>query len=250
MTKESVHVHSLSVSYSKKPVLWSVDFRLPTGVFAAIVGPNGAGKSTLLKSCVGLLKPATGYVEFFDNQTLKQAQKKIAYLPQRESVDWHFPISVREVVEMGTLVLEPISKSQRESVVEKALEDVALTSFADRQISDLSGGQQQRVFIARALAQGADLFFLDEPFAAIDASTEKTIIKVLRKLVDQGKTVIAVMHDLFSVYENVDRLVLINTRLIAEGTKKEVFTAENLKAAYGGQLDMLSKILHLVEDSK
>lgn len=243
---EVLHVHSLSVSYGKSPVLWSVDFKIPSGTFVGVVGPNGAGKSSLLKACVGLLPWAQGNVSFFGNQSLNDVRSSVAYLPQRESVDWQFPISVKEVVEMGLLARKKtVSRQETERVVNEALDAVSLTKYADRQISDLSGGQQQRVFIARALAQDAEILFLDEPFAAVDVATEKMIAGVLKKLVSQGKTVIAVMHDLFSVYEYVDQLVLLNTRLVAHGPKAEVFNPENLQAAYGGQLEMLSKVMHL-----
>lgn len=246
MSQEVLHVHNLSVSYGRNPVLWSVDFKIPTGSFVGIVGPNGAGKSTLLKACVGLLPPSQGEVTFFGTQKLNEARSRIAYLPQRESVDWHFPISVREVVSMGLLASKTKrSKAEAAAHVENCLNSVSLMKYADRQIADLSGGQQQRVFIARALAQEADIFFLDEPFAAVDVATEKMISGVLRDLVANGKTVIAVMHDLFSVFENVDRLILLNTRLVAEGPKHEVFKPEFLQAAYGGQLEMLSKVMHL-----
>lgn len=245
-SNEVLHVHSLSVAYGKTPVLWSVDFKLPAGSFVGIVGPNGAGKSTLLKACVGLLPASQGHVGFFGDQELSAVRSRVAYLPQRESVDWNFPISVREVVSMGLLARKnPPSLASARDQIEKCLDSVSLLKYADRQISDLSGGQQQRVFIARALAQDADLFFLDEPFAAVDVATEKLISGVLRELVARGKTVVAVMHDLFSVFENVDRLILLNTRLVAEGPKNEVFKPEHLQAAYGGQLEMLSKVMHL-----
>lgn len=248
---EVLHVHNLSVAYGKTPVLWSVDFKLSAGSFVGIVGPNGAGKSTLLKACVGLMSPAQGYVGFFGDQSLDKVRARVAYLPQRESVDWNFPISVREVVSMGLMARHqkfPLAKHNEE--VSRCLDSVSLTKYAHRQIADLSGGQQQRVFIARALAQNADIFFLDEPFAAVDVATEKMISGVLKELVQSGKTVVAVMHDLFSVFENVDRLILLNNRLVAEGPKSEVFKPEYLQAAYGGQLEMLSKVMHLFAQTK
>ncbi|HVJ64471.1 MAG TPA: metal ABC transporter ATP-binding protein [Bdellovibrionota bacterium] len=248
--QEVLHVHNLSVAYGKTPVLWSVDFKLPSGTFVGIVGPNGAGKSTLLKACVGLMKPAQGYVGFFGDKSLASVRSRVAYLPQRESVDWNFPISVREVVAMGLLARhDKVPARDEVAEIDRCLAAVSLGKYADRQISDLSGGQQQRVFIARALAQNADLFFLDEPFAAVDVATEKMISGVLKDLVAQGKTVIAVMHDLFSVFENVDRLILLNNRLVAVGPKSEVFKPEYLQAAYGGQLEMLSKVMHLFAQS-
>jgi manganese/zinc/iron transport system ATP- binding protein len=249
--KEAVHVHNLSVAYGRTPVLWSVDFKLPMGSFIGVIGPNGAGKSTLLKACVGLMKPTQGYVGFFGDKPLSEIRSRVAYLPQRESVDWNFPISVREVVSMGLMARhKKLTSTEAQHEVDAALESVSLTKYASRQIADLSGGQQQRVFIARALAQGADIFFLDEPFAAVDIATEKMISGVLKKLVADGKTVVAVMHDLFSVFENVDRLILLNNRLVAEGTKSEVFRPDYLQAAYGGQLEMLSKVMHLFAQNK
>ena len=248
---EVLHVHNLSVAYGKTPVLWSVDFQLPAGSFVGIVGPNGAGKSTLLKACVGLMSPAQGYVGFFGDLPLAEVRSRVAYLPQRESVDWNFPISVREVVSMGLMARKvKLANAEHRREVDRCLESVSLSQYSERQISDLSGGQQQRVFIARALAQNADIFFLDEPFAAVDVATEKLISGVLKELVSSGKTVIAVMHDLFSVFENVDRLILLNNRLVAEGPKSEVFKPEFLQAAYGGQLEMLSKVMHLFAQHK
>lgn len=244
-----LEVHDLTVSYNKKPVLWSVDFTLPAGVLAGIIGPNGAGKSTLIKSIMGLLPISAGYVKMFD-QDIAQVRKKISYVPQRESVDWDFPTNALEVVLMGRYHQIGMFKSARKADVDAAMEALRLVKmegFAKRQISQLSGGQQQRVFLARALAQDADLYFMDEPFAGVDATTEATIIEVLRKMVSKGKTIIVVHHDLQSVREYFDWLLLLNMHLVASGPTNTVFTDELLQKTYGGKLSLLSKIGDLVQ---
>ena len=244
-----LEVHDLTVSYHKKPVLWSVDFTLPSGILVGIIGPNGAGKSTLIKAIMGLLPISAGYVKMFD-QNIDQIRPRISYVPQRESVDWDFPTNAIDVVLMGRYHQIGMFKSPRKADIDAAMEalkQVKMEGFAHRQIAQLSGGQQQRVFLARALAQDADLYFMDEPFAGVDAATEATIIEVLRKMVALGKTIIVVHHDLQSVKEYFDWVLLLNMHLVASGPTAQVFTEELLQKTYGGKLSLLSKIGDLVQ---
>jgi manganese/zinc/iron transport system ATP- binding protein len=246
-TPAPVEVHDLTVSYQNKPVLWDVDFSIPEGKLIAIVGPNGAGKSTLIKGIMGLLKPVSGHVLIY-GKPLEQQRKRIAYVPQRETVDWNFPINVKDLVLMGRYAHLKIF--QRPSVddkkrVQQALDQVGMLPYADRQISQLSGGQQQRVFLARALTQDADIYFMDEPFAGVDASTESAILELLRELRSAGKTVVVVHHDLQTVSDYFDWVMLLNLRMIAFGPMESSFTRENLKKTYGGRLNILSQVIEL-----
>lgn len=240
----AIEIHNLTVSYLRKPVLWDIDFQLPQGQLIGIVGPNGSGKTTLLKTLMGLLKPDSGYVKIY-GKDLDEVRSRVSYVPQRESVDWDFPASVMDVVEMGryrkTNIFRRLSSSDR-NLAAKALEKVGMLEFAKRQISQLSGGQQQRVFIARALAQQADLYVMDEPFVGVDAATEDSILTLLSEMKREGKTVIIVHHDLQTAFDFFDHIVLLNTRLVAAGPKQEVFTSELLQEAYGGRLTVLSRI--------
>lgn len=239
-----LEVHDLTVSYRYKPVLWNVDFTLPEGSVTAIVGPNGAGKSTLLKSVMGLLPLASGEVKIY-GEPFKKKRSLIAYVPQRGEVDWDFPINVFDVVLMGRFGRLPLFRRPRardKEVAKEALEKVGMTEFSDRQISQLSGGQQQRVFIARALAQEASLYLMDEPFAGVDAATESAIVSLFKELKDSGKTVVCVHHDLNTVTQYFDHVVLLNLQLMGAGPVAEVFTAENLHRTYGGRLGLLSEV--------
>lgn len=250
MNNSSIEVHNLTTAYDKRPVLWDIDFELPAGQLIGIIGPNGSGKTTLLKSIMGLVPPSSGYVRIF-GQPLEDVRQRISYVPQRESVDWDFPISVREVVEMGRYrrgnLFRRLGATDR-ALAAEALEKVGMSAFADRQISQLSGGQQQRVFVARALAQGADLYLMDEPFAGVDAASEAAILELLAEMKQAGKTVLIVHHDLQTAGQFFDWVILLNTRLIAAGPVAEVFTPELLTQAYGGQLTILSEISHLVKN--
>ena len=231
-------VRGMTVSYGQKPVVFSVDMTVSEGSMTAIIGPNGAGKSTLLKAALGIVKPLSGRVMVF-GKSLKGQRDRIAYVPQRASVDWDFPTRVIDVVLMGLHRELGLLRRVRQHHFDKALaclERVGMADFSDRQIGQLSGGQQQRVFLARALAQSADLYLLDEPFAGVDAATEKAIIDVLKSLKAEGKTVVAVHHDLSTVGEYFDRVFMINTRKVAEGSVAEAFTAQNLDKTYGGRL--------------
>lgn len=228
-------VEYLSVSYDNTSVLWEIAFEFSEGKLVGIIGPNGAGKSTLLKALLGMVKTISGKVEFF-GLPLKKMKGRIAYVPQRSSVDWDFPITVLEVVLMGRYhklgLFKWSSKKDRMAAL-AALEKVGMSAFADRQISALSGGQQQRVFIARALVQEADIYFMDEPFAGVDMASEITMIQILKQLKNEGKTLFVVHHDLNTVEDYFDSVVLLNTCLIAYGPTKEKFNKENIRRAYG-----------------
>lgn len=240
----ALEVHDLTVAYHKKPVLWGVDFEIPAGNLVGIVGPNGAGKSTLIKAAMGLLPLSSGWVEMF-GEPLEENRHRVGYVPQREDIDWDFPVSVMDVVLMGRygkLGLFKWPKKEDRRVAEESLAKVKMLPFANRQISNLSGGQQQRVFLARALAQESDMYFMDEPFAGVDAATESAIIDLLRDLKSKGKTVFVVHHDLSTVKEYFDWLILLNTRLVAHGPTDEVFTPEMLGKTYGGQLTVMTEV--------
>ncbi len=238
-----VSIHDLTVAYHRKPVLWDVDLDVPQGRLVGIIGPNGAGKSTLIKAALDLVPCVSGEVLIY-GRPFRQQRRLVAYVPQRESVDWDFPISAVEVVMMGRYGMmgwfRPPTRAHRRAAVE-ALERVGMADFADRQISTLSGGQQQRIFLARALAQEAQIYFMDEPFASVDAATERAIIAVLTELKDAGRTVLVVHHDLQTVSRYFDHVIMLNMRVVAHGPTREVFTEENLARTYGGRLTLLSE---------
>jgi manganese/zinc/iron transport system ATP- binding protein len=238
----AVEVADLTVAYREKPVLWDVDLTVPKGVLMAIVGPNGAGKTTLIKAALGLVRPAAGQV-LVHGRPYEEQRRLVAYVPQRGTVDWDFPTNVLDVVTMGTYGtlgwLRRPGRAERTRAL-AALEQVGITDLAGRQISQLSGGQQQRVFLARALVQEAEVYFMDEPFQGVDATTEVAIVQLLQELRAGGKTVIVVHHDLQTVAEYFDWVTLLNVRRIASGPVDEVFTDENLRLAYGGRVPLLS----------
>lgn len=243
-------VHQLTVNYDKTPVLWDISCEVPQGRLVGIVGPNGAGKSTLIKAALGLIKPISGKIEFF-GLPLKEVNKRIAYVPQRESVDWDFPITARELVLMGRYGRLGLFRWPRKAdwiAADRYLEMVGMMPYANRQISQLSGGQQQRVFIARALLQEADIYFMDEPFAGIDLATEKVIMNILGKLKSEGKTVFVVHHDLNTTQSYFDWAILLNMKLVACGPVKEVFTTDNLLATYGKSFSLLDEALKLSQN--
>jgi len=239
--RPAIEVNDLTVAYHEKPVLWDLDLEVPAGVLMAIVGPNGAGKSTLIKAMLGLVRAAAGQVLFFGRPYAEQ-RRLVAYVPQRGSVDWDFPTSVLDVVMMGRYGalgwLRRPGKREREMAM-AALAQVGMEEFAERQISQLSGGQQQRVFLARALVQDAQLYLMDEPFQGVDAKTERAIVAVLQELRRQGKTVVVVHHDLETVPEYFDHVLLLNVRRIASGPVSEAFNEENLRLTYGGRIPFL-----------
>ena len=242
-TATPLSVAGLTVAYHRVPVLEDATCEVPAGSLSAIVGPNGAGKSTLLKAALGLIPAAAGSVSFW-GQPLNAVRGRVGYVPQRSEVDWDFPVTAAQVVEMGLYreigLFRPVGKSHRRRAAE-ALDRVGLAEFGGRQIARLSGGQQQRVFLARALVQGADLYLMDEPFAGVDAATERAIVELLRELRSAGKSVLAVHHDLSTVPEYFDRAVLLNKTVRAAGPVGETFTADVLKEVYGGRLAVLSE---------
>jgi manganese/zinc/iron transport system ATP- binding protein len=233
----AVEVTDLTVAYGEKPVLWDVDLEVPQATLMAVVGPNGAGKTTLIRSILGMVEPAAGQALVF-GKAYEEQRRRVAYVPQRGTVDWDFPTSVLDVVLMGTYgrlgwVRRPGSAEKADA--REALEQVGMAEYAGRQISQLSGGQQQRVFLARALVQHADVYFMDEPFQGVDATTERAIVELLRALRSGGKTVVAVHHDLQTVPEYFDQVTLLNVRRIASGPVEDAFTEENLRRTYGGR---------------
>ncbi len=238
----------MTVAYHRKPVLWDIDLIAPEGKLIGIVGPNGAGKSTLIKAVLGLVPAASGRVTFYGKPYARQ-RHRVGYVPQRESVDWDFPVTTTDVVTMGTYGqlgwLRRPGARQRETA-RRCLEQVGMTAMADRQIRQLSGGQQQRVFLARALAQDASIYFMDEPFSGVDAATESAILRLLQSLRREGKTVLVVHHDLPTVRQYFDHVILLNMRLIAAGPTETTFTNENLQKTYGGRLTILDEAAEAV----
>ncbi|MNM78995.1 High-affinity zinc uptake system ATP-binding protein ZnuC [compost metagenome] len=236
-------IQNLSVAYQKKPVLRDISFEVPEGQLIGIIGPNGAGKSTLIKAALGLLPRLSGEVLIY-GEPYAQQRKRIGYVPQRESIDWDFPTSALDVVMMGRYGhlgwFKRPGREERRLAME-CLAKVGMTDYADRQISQLSGGQQQRIFLARALAQDASLYFMDEPFVGVDAATEKAIITLLNELKQQGKTVLVVHHDLNTVKEYFDWVVLLNVSLVAAGPVEQTFTTDLLQRTYGGRLTILDQ---------
>jgi ABC-type Mn2+/Zn2+ transport system ATPase subunit len=229
-----LEVRDLTVSYNRIPALHHIAFEVRCGESVALLGPNGAGKSTLLKSLAGLLPRETGTIAFHGRE-VAGATKDFAYLPQRENIDWDFPTTVRGLVEMGRYLRLGWWRRFRDEdceAVDKAIEAMRLEKLEKRQISALSGGQQQRSFLARALAQQAHVFLLDEPFTGLDKPTQDNLKELLRSLRDQGKLIIASHHDLPTVPELFDRVILLNGELIAEGPVQEVFTESNIHKTY------------------
>ena len=243
-THAPVAVRDLTVAYREEPVLWDVDLTVPEGRLVAIVGPNGAGKSTLIKAILDLVPRTSGTVSVY-GKSYKQNREMVGYVPQRGSVDWDFPTTSLDIVQMGLYgklgwIRRP-GKKERQIAFE-SLEKVGMEDFADRQISQLSGGQQQRVFLARALAQDAEIYFMDEPFAGVDAATETAIVNVMRELRAAGKTLIIVHHNLETVLEYFDWVVLLNVGIIANGPADEAFTLENIRQTYGGRIAALNSL--------
>jgi manganese/zinc/iron transport system ATP- binding protein len=234
----ALEIDDLTVAYNSNPALWDVSLEVPEGVLMAIVGPNGAGKSTLIKAALGLIPRAAGDVRFF-GQSYSKARDQVGYVPQRGSVDWDFPATVLDVVIMGLYGslgwFRRPGKRERQLALE-ALEQVGIADLAQRQISQLSGGQQQRTFLARALVQEAQIYFMDEPFAAVDAVTERAIVALLRELRSRGKTVVVVHHDLQTVSDYFDWVTLLNVEVAASGPVSEVYTEDNLRRTYGGRV--------------
>lgn len=245
--KPALQVSQLSVNYDKTPVLWDLSFEVPSGKVVGIIGPNGAGKSTFIKTALGLIKPIAGKIEFFGH-SLKEMQQRVAYVPQRESVDWDFPITVRNLVLMGRYGKLGMFRWPRKAdwaAADHYLESVGMLPYAERQISQLSGGQQQRVFIARALLQEADIYFLDEPLAGIDQASESVIMGIIQQLRDQGKTLFVVHHDLNTAEQYFDWAILLNMRLVSSGPIENVFTPDILHKTYGKSYALFDEAVKL-----
>lgn len=244
MPTPALETHDLTVTYHKRPVLYGVDLAVPEGNLVGIIGPNGAGKSTFIKAIMGVVPSSGGWVKVY-GKPLKEMLHRVGYVPQRESVDWDFPVTVMDVALMGTYgklgLFRRAGKKER-IIASEALDKVGMLPYANRQIGNLSGGQQQRVFLARALAQDSDLYFMDEPFAGVDAATERAIISLLQEMREKGKTVLVVHHDLQSAQQYFDMLVLLNMRLVAFGKTQDIFTPELLHKTYGGKLTVLSEM--------
>lgn len=243
----ALSVHHLSVNYGKTPVLWDISLEVPKGHLVGILGPNGAGKSTFIKAAMGLIIPISGKIDFFGH-SLRKERQRVAYVPQRESVDWDFPITVLDLVLMGRYGRLGLFRWPRKAdrmAAEHYLDQVGMKAYAHRQISQLSGGQQQRVFLARALLQEADLYFMDEPFSGIDLATETVMMNIMKQLKAQGKTVFVVHHDLNTVENYFDWIILMNMRLIDYGPVEKVFVRENLNTAYGKSSSFFDEALRL-----
>ena len=244
MNPPALELHDLTVSYAKKPVLYGVDVQVPQGPLVGIIGPNGAGKSTMIRAIMGLTPLSGGWVQIF-GESFEKSRHRVGYVPQREQVDWDFPVNVMDVVLMGRYGrrgwLRRVTKEDKK-IAEESLDKVGMLPFRNRQIANLSGGQQQRVFLARALAQQSDLYLMDEPFAGVDATTERAIVTLLQELQSQGKTILVVHHDLTTAKEYFDHLLLLNMRLVSFGKTEDIFTIEQLQKTYGGRLTILSDV--------
>ncbi len=239
----SIKVQRLSVSYGQKRVLANINLELNQSSIYGVVGPNGAGKSTLFKAILDLIEYDTGEITVLEGK-IEDHRKKVAYVPQKDDVDWKFPATVYDIVSQGRYphkkILERLNTSDN-IIIDASLEELGILDLKNRQIGQLSGGQQQRVFIARALAQEADIFFLDEPFVGVDITTEEKIIQTLKRLRSEGKTLLVVHHDLSTVESYFDHVILLNQRLIACGKTSDMFTSENIAKCYGPQLTILNK---------
>jgi len=239
-----IQVKGLSVSYDRKRVLSNIFLNIETGNIYGVVGPNGAGKSTLFKAILGIINPNAGEITVM-NTNVEEVRKKIAYIPQKDEVDWDFPATVMDIVMMGRFphkkMFQRIDNNDKQ-IAAQALEKLGITDLAKRQIGALSGGQQQRVFIARALCQGAEIFFMDEPFVGVDMTTEHRIVEIMKELAENGKTILVVHHDLSTVDDYFDKVILLNQRLIKYGDVSEVFTKENIAFTYAPQMKILQEI--------
>lgn len=241
---KTIDVKNLSVSYSGKRAISNVSFSLESGKLIGIIGPNGAGKSTLVKGMLNLVPKDSGEVQIY-GQSLDSMRQEIAYIPQRAEIDWDFPILVRDTVLLGTypklgLFKRPGAKEKARAM--EALTKVGMEDFADKQIGQLSGGQQQRVFVARSLAQDAEIFFMDEPFVGVDINSEEIIIKVLKELRDQGKTIFVIHHDLTKVEDYFDDVILINKELMGAAPVKEIVTPELMERTFEAPLSVLENM--------
>ena len=245
-----IEFHDVTVAYGRRPVLWNIDLTIDDPCLFGVIGPNGAGKSTLLKAALGLVPTVGGSVRFF-GEPLDRVHNRVGYVPQRETVDWDFPVSVMDVVLMGTYgelgwFRRPAARHREQA--RECLDRVGLADFADRQIGRLSGGQQQRVFLARALAQRADVYLLDEPMAGVDARSQERIFQVLADLRAEGRLVVVVHHDLRTAAAWFDGVALVDMRLVAAGPTAAVLTPDNLRRTYAGQMEVLDELGRAVAD--
>jgi manganese/zinc/iron transport system ATP- binding protein len=244
----ALDVRGLMVHYGSSPIVWDLHLSVPTGHLVGIMGPNGAGKTTFIKAILGLLEGTTGVVRLMGHK-LDAIRRKVAYVPQRERVDWDFPMTVRDLVEMGCYPKRGLFRSltrEDHQRVENALELLGLSSMAKVQIGQLSGGQQQRAFVSRAIAQDAELYFLDEPFEGIDQVSEHILVDVLRSLRSNGKTIFVVHHDLVTAGKYFDWAIFLNTRLVSNGPMCQVFTSENLYLTYGKNLAIVEEVVKIL----
>ena len=240
----ALQIEDLTVAFNSRPALWDVDLEVPEGVLMAIVGPNGAGKTTLIRAALDLIPRAAGTVRIF-GEPVARARRLTGYVPQRGSVDWDFPTTVQDVVMMG--LYGRLGWLRRPGAAERqrtrqALEQIGIADLATRQISQLSGGQQQRTFLARALVQDAQLYFMDEPFAAVDAITERAIVTLLQELRGRGRTVVVVHHDLQTVPDYFDQVTLLNVEIIASGPTAAVYSEDNLRRTFGGRVAGIARV--------
>jgi manganese/iron transport system ATP-binding protein len=240
--QQRIEVKQLTVRYRTVDALRDVTLTIRAGRLVGIFGPNGAGKSTLVKAMLGLIPVVAGKVAWGD-RSLSEQLDRVAYVPQRSQIDWTYPATVWDVVMMGRVQktgwFRRFSAPSRQ-LAKAALERVGMANYRDRAIGQLSGGQQQRVFLARALAQSAEVFCLDEPFVGVDQKTQAIMFEILHELTDAGKTVLVVNHDLGASIAHFDDLILLNQEVIASGTRQQVLTPENLNRAYGGRVMFFS----------
>lgn len=246
-TDTIVNIQNLTVAYDSKPVLWDVNLKIPRCKLIGVVGPNGAGKSTLLKAILNLVKPVHGSINFnlYTEDKVKNKKNSIGYMPQNNSVDWDFPVNVIELALMGRygkigFLKRPSKKDY--GLAMNMLDRVGIQDLSKRQIGQLSGGQQQRAFLARALVQDAEIYFMDEPFKGVDLQTEKIIIEILQKLVEEGKTVVVIHHSLSTVKKYFNYLILLNVEVIASGVTEDIFNEEYLIKTYKSNLDLVEGI--------
>ena len=246
-----IELHDVTVSYHKRPVLWNIDLKIPAGQLIGVIGPNGAGKSTLIKAILGLVPLSSGWVKIY-GQPLKHQRQCLAYVPQRESVDWDFPVTVYDVVMMGrygTIGLFKRPRPEDHRIVHESLRKVGMETFAKRQIAQLSGGQQQRTFLARALAQESEIYLMDEPFVGVDAATEEAIVILLKELKNRGKTILVVNHDLQAAKSYFNSILMLNMRIVGFGPTQQVMTTELLQKTYGGRLTILEDTASAVKQA-
>ena len=244
MEQHSIEIKGLSVSYERKRVLSNIYLTIESGYTYGLIGPNGAGKSTLFKSLLGIIDPNAGEIEIYEKE-IEDVRKLIAYVPQKDDIDWDFPATVKDIVMMGRYphkkLLEKLSKRDHQ-ICDDALEQLGIAELSNRQIGALSGGQQQRVFIARSICQEAEIFLMDEPFVGVDMTTEHKIVEIMKDLAVKGKTIVVVHHDLSTVDDYFDRVILLNQRLIGYGNTAEIFTRKNIALTYASQMKILQDI--------